>query len=657
MSSMLELVDVHRTYLIGESTVYALRGVSLTIEQGEFVAIMGASGSGKSSLLQILGLLDNPDKGEYRIFGNNVNTMTEDEQAGVRNNVAGFVFQQFHLLKRMDIVDNVRLPYIYSGIKGSFRREAIERLRMVGLEQRIDHTPNQLSGGEQQRVAIARALVRDPLIIFADEPTGNLDSKNSAEIMKILQGLHAEGKTIIMVTHENEIAAYAGRVITMRDGVIVADERKPGIMPPVVVAGEIGFDIHGSGKGSLWQDGRFMGFIAQAFQAILANKMRSFLSVLGILVGVASVIAMMALGEGAKASMQEQLKSMGSNMLSIRAGSAKIRGAAQGAGAVTRFTFADVDDIASLRTLVKNASGVVNGAGRIVFGNKNWSTSLTGVGYDYGTMRAAIPSVGRWFTREEIQTRDKVAIIGVTVAKQLFNNMNPIGKTVKINRINFTVIGIAPAKGFSGPQDEDDVVIVPVTTAMYRVLGKSYLSGIFVEVTSPALIEQTKSTISGMIHKRHRLKVDDDSFNIRDMTEIQQMLSSTTQTMSLLLGSIAAISLVVGGIGIMNIMLVSVTERTREIGLRKAIGARKNDIMLQFLVESVGMTVSGGLIGILLGIGISFILSFFAGWAVKTSLISVVLATAFSALTGIFFGLWPARKAADLKPVEALRYE
>jgi len=485
MSSMLELVDVHRTYLIGESTVYALRGVSLTIEQGEFVAIMGASGSGKSSLLQILGLLDNPDKGEYRIFGNNVNTMTEDEQAGVRNNVAGFVFQQFHLLKRMDIVDNVRLPYIYSGIKGSFRREAIERLRMVGLEQRIDHTPNQLSGGEQQRVAIARALVRDPLIIFADEPTGNLDSKNSAEIMKILQGLHAEGKTIIMVTHENEIAAYAGRVITMRDGVIVADERKPGIMPPVVVAGEIGFDIHGSGKGSLWQDGRFMGFIAQAFQAILANKMRSFLSVLGILVGVASVIAMMALGEGAKASMQEQLKSMGSNMLSIRAGSAKIRGAAQGAGAVTRFTFADVDDIASLRTLVKNASGVVNGAGRIVFGNKNWSTSLTGVGYDYGTMRAAIPSVGRWFTREEIQTRDKVAIIGVTVAKQLFNNMNPIGKTVKINRINFTVIGIAPAKGFSGPQDEDDVVIVPVTTAMYRVLGKSYLSGIFVEVTSP----------------------------------------------------------------------------------------------------------------------------------------------------------------------------
>ena len=657
MKSMLELVDVHRTYLIGESTVYALRGVSLTIEQGEFVAIMGASGSGKSSLLQILGLLDNPDKGEYRIFGNNVNTMSEDEQAGVRNNVAGFVFQQFHLLKRMDIVDNVRLPYIYSGIKGSFRQEAIERLKMVGLEQRIDHTPNQLSGGEQQRVAIARALVRDPLIIFADEPTGNLDTKNSGEIMKILQGLHAEGKTIIMVTHETDIAAYARRVITMRDGVIITDERKPGMEASIAAVAESGFDIHGAGKGSLWQDGRFIGFIAQAFQAILANKMRSFLSVLGILVGVASVIAMMALGEGAKASMQEQLKSMGSNMLSIRAGSAKIRGAAQGAGAVARFTFPDVEEIASLHTLVKNASGVVNGAGRIVFGNKNWSTNLTGVGYDYGTMRAALPTVGRWFTREEIQTREKVAIIGVTVVKELFGTTNPLGKTVKINRINFTVIGIAPAKGFSGPQDEDDIVIIPVNTAMYRVLGKNYLSGIFVEVASPTLIEQTKSAISALIIKRHRLKEGDDSFNIRDMTEIQKMLSSTTQTMSLLLGSIAAISLVVGGIGIMNIMLVSVTERTREIGLRKAIGARKNDIMLQFLVESVGMTVSGGFIGIVLGIGISLLLSFFAGWAVITSPISVVLATAFSALTGIFFGLWPARKAAALKPVEALRYE
>jgi macrolide transport system ATP-binding/permease protein len=420
MKPLLELVDVHRTYRIGESMVNALRGVSLTIERGEFVAIMGSSGSGKSSLLHILGILDNPDKGEYRILGNNVNTLSEDEKAGLRNNVAGFVFQQFHLLKRMSIVDNVRLPHIYSGLKGDFRHEARERLKLVGLEKRMDHTPNQLSGGEQQRVAIARALIRDPLIIFADEPTGNLDTKNSHEIMKILKGLHDEGKTIIMVTHEPEIAAFAGRVITMRDGIILADERKAGLDTSVVIAQSTAFETHITGNGALWRDGRFTGFMAQAVQSILSNKMRSFLSVLGILVGVASVIAMMALGEGAKAAMQEDLKSMGSNMLSIRGGSAKIRGAAQGAGAVARFTFKDVEDISQLRPLVRNATGVVNGGGRIVYGNKNWSSSLIGAGYEYGMMRAVMPTVGRWFTREEIQTREKSAIIGVTVVNELF---------------------------------------------------------------------------------------------------------------------------------------------------------------------------------------------------------------------------------------------
>jgi len=657
MTPMLELVDIHRTYRIGESTVQALRGVSLTVAQGEFIAIMGSSGSGKSSLLHILGLLDNPDKGEYRILGKNVNILSEDEQAGLRNHLAGFVFQQFHLLKRMSIVDNVRLPHIYSGLKGDFRHEAMERLAQVGLDKRMDHTPSQLSGGEQQRVAIARALIRDPMIIFADEPTGNLDTKNSSEIMKILKRLHDEGKTIIMVTHEPDIAAYAERVLTMRDGVIVADERKSDVRTQQGTGATINVEQQFLAPVSVWRDGRFAGFMAQAFQSILANKMRSLLSVLGILVGVASVIAMMALGEGAKAAMQEQLKSMGSNMLSIRGGSAKIRGAAQGAGAVTRFTFADVDALTALQPFVKNAAGVVNGGGQIVYGNKNWNSSLLGVSYDYGTMRAALPSIGRWFTTDEIQRREKSAIIGVTVVKELFGNSNPIGKTIKINRINFNVIGVAPAKGFSGPQDEDDVVIIPVTTAMYRLLGRDYLSGIFVEVREASQMSAAKEAISELIRQKHKLKRGDDSFNIRDMTEIQKMLSSTTQTMSLLLGSIAAISLLVGGIGIMNIMLVSVTERTREIGLRKAIGARKSDIMLQFLVESVGMTMSGGFIGVVTGIGISLLLSLVAGWAVKTSMLAVVLATTFSVLTGIFFGLWPARKAAELKPVEALRHE
>jgi macrolide transport system ATP-binding/permease protein len=656
---MIELVDVSKSYQIGENPVHALRGVSLRIEQGEFVAIMGASGSGKSTMLHILGLLDVPDSGSYLLMGREVASLGEDELASIRNNVAGFVFQQFHLLGRMSTIDNVLLPSIYSGISGDFRTQARERLEAVGLGHRSGHRPNQMSGGEQQRVAIARSLVRDPMIIFADEPTGNLDTKNSIEIMRILTGLNRAGKTIVMVTHEPDIAAYAGRVITMRDGQIVEDLRREA---PAVAAEKPDMTLRqpeGSAlQGSSFHPARVAGFVTQAYRAIVSSKIRTLLSVLGILVGVASVIAMMSLADGAKGAMQEQLKSMGTNMLIVRAGSARIGGASQGAGTYTRFTRHDAEAIAGLDPLVRRVSGVVAGPAQMVYLSENTSSNLEGVDMDYGMIRSTVPDIGRWFTPEEIAAREKVAIIGSTVAEELFGNGNPIGREIKINRINFRVIGVAPAKGFAGGRDQDDVVYVPITTAMRRVLGKDYYDRIFVEVSDIARITEAKEAIDALIRKRHRLAADDeDSFNIRDMTEFQKMLSSTTSTMSMLLGSIAAISLVVGGIGIMNIMLVSVTERTREIGLRKAIGARRSDIMLQFLVESVGMTLAGGLIGILVGVGVSVGLATFAGWAVKTSAMSILLATAFSVLIGLFFGLWPARKASLLRPVEALRYE
>ncbi|HOY09469.1 MAG TPA: ABC transporter permease [Candidatus Omnitrophota bacterium] len=652
---MIALRNVSKTYRVGDIAVHALRGVSLEIKAGEFIAIMGPSGSGKSTLLHILGFLDQPDEGEYFLNGQGVKNLSDDDLANIRNQFAGFVFQQFHLLRRMSAQNNVSLPCIYGGDQGDMAGQALRCLGAVGLQDRARHWPSELSGGQQQRVAIARALVRNPMIIFADEPTGNLDSTSEREIMRILKSLNDQGKTIIMVTHELEIAEYAGRVITMRDGRIISDQSKASCLSEISVGGaatSVGRPVR-----SFWKKEEWIGHFRQAANAIFSNKIRSLLSMLGILVGVAAVIAMLALGAGAQSSMEEQLKSMGSNLLSIHGGASRRHGASSASGAVTRFSPDDVKAMLALTSHVKRASGVVSGSAQVVYRDENCNTRVQGVGYEYGQMRAVIPENGRWFLEQEFQSREKVAIIGMTVVEKLFKGVNPMGKIVKINRLNFRIVGVAPSKGFAGPNDQDDVVYIPATTAMFRVLGKDYLDNIYVEVADTGLIEEAKEKIEALIKKRHKLYQGEDSFYIRDMSEIQDMLSSTTKTMSLLLGCIAAISLVVGGIGIMNIMLVSVTERTREIGLRKAVGARKVDIMMQFLIESMVMTFTGGLMGIAVGAGAALLLSSLAGWATQLSAFPIVLATSFSIVVGIVFGLWPAQKAAGLKPVEALRYE
>ncbi|MDP2942334.1 MAG: ABC transporter permease, partial [Candidatus Omnitrophota bacterium] len=333
-------------------------------------------------------------------------------------------------------------------------------------------------------------------------------------------------------------------------------------------------------------------------------------------------------------------------------------GIAMATGTVTRFTFQDVAAIDKMTESVNRSYPSVQGRGQLVYGNKNWNTQLEGDGVDYAEMRSAVPKIGRFFTDDEVKMRNKVAVIGLTVARNLFGDENPVGKTMKINLINFKVIGVLPEKGATGWRDQDDVVIVPVTTAMYRVFGKEYIDSIFVEVRSPDMIEDTQDAITKLIIKQHRLSKDnEDTFQIRNMAELKKTLESTTKTMALLLGSIAAISLLVGGIGIMNIMLVSVTERTREIGLRMAIGARRLDIMVQFIIEAMLITFIGGLVGIALGAGISLLISTFAGWAVKISPFSVALATGFSIIVGLVFGLWPAYQASQLDPIEALRYE
>jgi macrolide transport system ATP-binding/permease protein len=653
---MIELKNINKIYKTGKVSFQALHDVSLTIEQGEFVAIMGPSGSGKSTLLHVLGFLDKPDAGSYTIYGKEITSLSEDTTARLRNHLAGFVFQQFHLLSRTTALDNACLPLVYAGCRQQKER-AHQRLGDVALSHRKDHKPNEMSGGEQQRVAIARSLVNDPLILFADEPTGNLDTKSEEEIIRILEDLNRQGKTIIMVTHEKEIAEHARRIIFMRDGKVVSDEKKSRLP----AGGELGAK-HKQRIEDVLNDANAPGaglkdYLQQAVVAILSHKVRAMLSMLGILIGVAAVIAMLALGEGAKSSIEARLASLGSNLLSVRTRSVRVGGVALEAGSVARLTLRDVEAIAKLPS-VKLVSPNVDGRVQAVYSNQNWNSRVEGVGVDYETMRASKPIMGRFFTEDELRSRQKVALLGLTVARELFADSNPVGAEIKINRINFQVIGVLPEKGSSGWRDNDDVIIIPVTTAMYRVLGEDFLDSIDVEVRGAAFMEQAQGEIKELMGRLKRLtKETQESVDIRNMAEIQETLSSTTKTMSWLLGSIAVISLLVGGIGIMNIMLVSVTERTREIGLRKAIGARAKDIMAQFVIEAVVLTTSGGLIGIVLGVGIAMALSVAAGWATKVSLFSVLLASVFSVAVGMVFGLWPARQASRLNPIEALRYE
>ncbi|HOO70615.1 MAG TPA: ABC transporter permease [Spirochaetota bacterium] len=652
MASLIELNGISRIYPMGSDLVKAVDELSLTVEAGEFVAIMGHSGSGKSTLLNILGFLDRPDSGSYKLAGIETASFSDDELSQLRNRVAGFVFQQFHLLPRMSVLENTELPLLYSRASNNDKNRSGEQLDMVGLLHRLKHSPAELSGGEQQRVAIARSMINNPLILFADEPTGNLDTKNEKEILGILKDLNDTGTTIIMVTHESDIARQAGRIITMRDGKIIEDKRTGRKK-----AAAANSDAELSFSYSSLSIKEIASYLRQAVTSLVSHKLRSFLSILGILIGVMSVITMMAIGKGAQDSIEERLSSLGSNLLSIRPGSRRTHGVALESGSVTRFTLDDAEQIAALPE-IQGASAVVSDRAQAVYGNKNWNTKVQGVSPSYADIRSLTPIAGSFFTDKDTRMRKRTAVLGITVMKELFNDTNPVGKIIKINRVNFTVAAVLPELGSSGPFDRDDTILVPVTTAMYRLMGKTYIDSIDAQVRSRDLIDRAKETISTTVKQRHRLKPDDeDSFSIMDMTEIREAVSQTSNTIGMLLGIVSVISLIVGGIGIMNIMLVTVKERTREIGLRKAIGARKKDILLQFLIESVLLTSTGGMFGIASGSVLSFILGSLAQWPVSVTLLSVVMSTVFSVLVGVFFGLWPAVQASRLKPVEALRYE
>lgn len=650
---MIRLKSVSKTYAMGDTAVHALREVSLTIEAGDFIAIMGPSGSGKSTLMQILGLLDRPDTGSYELLGEEVGNLDEDALAALRRRVIGFIFQQFNLLPRTSALQNVGLPLLYSERKVDLpRSQAL--LEKVGLGNRADHHPNELSGGQQQRVAIARAMVNNPLLILADEPTGNLDSVSEAEILNLLESLNESGITVIMVTHEEEIGQRAHRIIRMRDGAIHSDERnrplKPAPTPPrLSIAQHDRFQI-----------GFVLQYLKQGFDNLYANKIRTSLSMLGILIGVAAVVAMLALGKGARQAVEQQLSSLGSNLLTVRAGAMRGPGGARAeSGSTTRLTAADAHAIKQEVPNVVSASSMVNGRVQVTFGGENWNTSVVGAEPSYARMHSAAPERGRFFTDDENQRRMRVAVLGATVVKNLFGDRDPLGEMIKVNKISFQVIGLLPEKGAGGFMDQDDRIIVPLGTAMRRLLGKNYVDAIEVEVENTEVSSRVQDETLDLMYSRHgvRESAKEDAFNVMNMAEIQAALSSSTQIITLLLSIIAAISLVVGGVGIMNIMLVSVTERTREIGLRKAIGGSRRDILAQFLAEAVIISMVGGALGIGLAFVATLAMSYLAGWATTISFASVFYAFAFSASVGILFGFYPARKASLLQPIEALRHD
>lgn len=651
---MIKVKSLTKEYHMGENTVRALNSIDLEIEQGDFVAIMGPSGSGKSTLMQILGLLDVPSSGSYQLFGAEVSGLSEDELAVLRRNRIGFIFQQFNLLPRLSAVENVALPLLYSkrekGLAGP-----LKLLEKVGLESRADHRPNELSGGQQQRVAVARALVNKPQLIFADEPTGNLDSTSEREIMQTLHDLNEHGITIIMVTHSEEIGAQAKRLIHMRDGVITSDVRNAPL--PKSKGGDVQNAVLPveEVKGINWQE--YSNFFKQAMKTLWASKVRTFLSMLGILIGVASVVTMLALGTGAQRAVEEQLTSLGTNLLIVEPGVQRVGGVMQ-ESSTTRFTPEDAIAIRALPN-VQNVLTLVTGRAQAIYQNKNWNTVVQGTLPSYPSMHSSEPVLGRFFTEDEERKRSRVAVIGMTVARNLFGEASPLGEMIKLNRVIFQIIGVLPEKGGSGAEDHDDIVLIPTSTAMRRLFGRTYVDKIEVQLVNQEVTGIVEKMTLDLLRQRQRIPPSRyaDAFSVRSLADIQAALTATSRTMSMLLASIAAISLIVGGIGIMNIMLVSVTERTKEIGLRKAIGAKRSDILLQFLVESVSVSAIGGLIGVLLGCASSLLLSLVAGWAVSISTASILLSFFFSALIGMAFGIYPARKASLRHPIEALHYE
>ena len=646
--ALVQLRGLCKTYHLAGQDVAVLKDVTLDIHEGEFVAIVGQSGSGKTTLMNLIGCLDTASAGAYRFDTEDVTRLDSDGLAALRRDSMGFVFQRYNLLGNASATENVEIPAIYAGVAaGQRHKRACELLTTLGLADRLDHRPSQLSGGQQQRVCIARALMNGGRLILADEPTGALDSRSGAEVMALLHQLNAQGHTIILVTHDEALARQARRRIELRDGRVVADSASSTVS--TLSFGAAGEFVSRRSRNSAVSISELADALRMALRALWANLFRSALTLLGIVIGVASVIAMLALGDGSKQAVLERIQAMGTDLLIVRPGARGVRIS----GEPTSLVADDAEALERLPNVVHAVPEYTAGA-TLRAGDSDYAANITSTSAAFAFARDWPLSEGSFFSQADVRSFAPVVVLGQTVANNLFaKDVQAVGRQVLINNVPFQVIGVMAPKGAtSSGSDMDDVALIPITTGRVRLFGKRHVRSIIVQVQDVEKIDATQKAIKRVLIERHRR----EDFQTRNMADVLDAATQTQESLTWLLGAVAAISLLVGGIGVMNIMLVSVTERVREIGVRMAIGARMRNIMLQFNIEALVVCSVGGVLGVGAGLGVAWLAGEF-GRPVIFSMPPVVMAFASAVLTGLLFGFLPARRAAAMDPVVALGAE
>ncbi|MEN0584784.1 MULTISPECIES: macrolide ABC transporter ATP-binding protein/permease MacB [unclassified Kosakonia] len=648
MTALLELNNIRRSYPSGDGPVEVLKGITLRINAGEMVAIVGASGSGKSTLMNILGCLDKPTSGTYRVAGTDVSLLSSDQLAQLRREHFGFIFQRYHLLSHLTAAQNVEVPAVYAGTERKARLERAKALlTRLGLGERADYQPSQLSGGQQQRVSIARALMNGGQVILADEPTGALDSHSGEEVMAILHQLRDRGHTVIIVTHDPQVAAQAERVIEIRDGEIISNP--PAKTEVAAPANHDAILTHAGG----WRQfvSRFQEALTMAWRAMAANKMRTLLTMLGIIIGIASVVSIVVVGDAAKQLVLADIRSIGTNTIDVYPGKDFGDDEPQYQQALK------YDDLQAIQKQpwVKSATPAVSQNLRLRYGNIDVAASANGVSGQYFNVYGMTFSEGASFNEEQLKGRAQVVVLDSNTRRQLFpNKASVVGEVILVGNMPATVIGVAEEKQSMFGSSKILRVWLPYSTISGRIMGQSWLNSITVRVNEGYSSEQAEQQLTRLLSLRHGKK----DFFVWNMDGVLKTAEKTTRTLQLFLTLVAVISLLVGGIGVMNIMLVSVTERTREIGIRMAVGARAGDVLSQFLIEAVFVCLVGGALGVTLSMLIAFTLQLFLpGWEIGFSPVALLTAFLCSTFTGVLFGWLPARNAARLDPVDALARE